>query len=76
MRQGKAYVFLHEQPIEDRARPLAILLHGEDSVPAETEEFEPACAAVMAMAERMRTDLHHGLPGRTCRSGSRWFILM
>ena len=57
--EGKAYVFLDEQPIEDRARPLAILLHGEDSVPAETEELEPACAAVMAMAERMRRGKGH-----------------
>ena len=57
--EGKAYVFFDDQPIEDRAKPLAILLHGEDSVPADTEDLEPASAAVMAMAERMRSGREH-----------------
>ena len=57
--EGKAYVFLDERPIEDRARPLAILLHGKDSVPADTEDLEPASAAVTAMAERMRGGKGH-----------------
>ena len=57
--EARAYVFLDDEPIEDRARPLAILLHGRDSVPDEGEPLEPASPAVSAMAERMRGGQGH-----------------
>ncbi len=57
--EGQAYAFFDDQPIEERARPLAILLHGADSVPDEADTLEPACAAVSAMAERMRRGQGH-----------------
>lgn len=57
--EGRTYLFLDDQPIEERARPLAILLHGEDSVPADTDDLEPASAAVTAMADRMRAGKGH-----------------
>lgn len=53
------YAFFDEQPIEDRARPLAILLHGADSVPEDGEALLPASAAVSDMAERMRMGMGH-----------------
>ena len=56
---GRAYVFLDDEPIEERARPLEILLHGADSVPDEHETLQPACAAVNAMAGRMRLGKGH-----------------
>jgi len=53
------YAFFDEEPIEDRAKPLAILLHGADSVPADDDELQPACAAVNRMADRMRMGKGH-----------------
>jgi hypothetical protein len=53
------YGFFDDQPIEERARPLAILLHGADSVPGDNEELQPACAAVERMAGRMRMGKGH-----------------
>ena len=44
--EGAVYGFFDDQPIEDRAKPLAILLHGADSVPGDHETLEPASAAV------------------------------
>jgi hypothetical protein len=57
--EGAVYAFLDERPIEDRAKPLAILLHGADSVPGEADELQPACAAVNRMADRMRAGKGH-----------------
>jgi len=57
--EGKAYAFLDDDPIEDRAKPFAVLLHGEDSVPGDADGLEPASAAVTAMAERMRGGKGH-----------------
>ena len=57
--EGAVFGFFDDQPIEDRARPLAILLHGADSVPDEHDELQPACAAVNRMAERMRMGKGH-----------------
>jgi hypothetical protein len=57
--EGLVYAFFDERPIEDRAKPLAILLHGADSVPGETDELQPACAAVNRMAGRMRVGKGH-----------------
>jgi hypothetical protein len=57
--EGAVYGFFDDQPIEDRAKPLAILLHGADSVPDERDELQPACAAVNRMAERMKQGMGH-----------------
>ena len=57
--EGRAYVFYDETPIEERAKPLAILLHGADSVPDEQETLESASPAVDAMAGRMRQGKGH-----------------
>lgn len=56
---GSVFAFFDVTPIEERARPLAILLHGAESVPDETEELTPACAAVNRMADRMRMGKGH-----------------
>jgi hypothetical protein len=56
---GVAFAFLDDEPIESRAKPLAVLLHGAESVPNEHEELAPACAAVNAMADRMRRGKGH-----------------
>ncbi len=57
--EGKAYAFFDDEPIEERAKPLAILLHGADSVPEEAETLDPPRAAVAAMGERMRMGKGH-----------------
>jgi hypothetical protein len=57
--EGRTYAFFDAAPIEARAKPLAILLHGAESVPAEDEELAPACDAVNRMAERMRLGQGH-----------------
>jgi hypothetical protein len=57
--EGAVYGFFDDQPIEERARPLAVLLHGADSVPDDHEELQPACAAVNRMADRMRMGKGH-----------------
>jgi hypothetical protein len=57
--EGTVYGFFDDQPIEDRAKPLAILLHGADSVPGDHETLEPASAAVNTMADRMRAGKGH-----------------
>lgn len=57
--EGVAYGFFDERPIEARARPLAILLHGADSVPEPDERLQPACDAVARMADRMRAGRGH-----------------
>jgi hypothetical protein len=57
--QARVYGFFDDQPIEGRAKPLAILLHGADSVPADADDLEPACAAVSRMADRMRQGKGH-----------------
>ena len=57
--EGAVYGFFDDRPIEDRAKPLAILLHGADSVPDDGEQLQPASAAVNRMAERMRMGKGH-----------------
>ena len=57
--EGAVFGFFDDQPIEDRAKPLAILLHGADSVPDDHEALEPASAAVNTMADRMRMGKGH-----------------
>ena len=57
--EGAVVGFFDDQPIEERAKPLAILLHGADSVPDDHEELQPACAAVRDMAERMQAGKGH-----------------
>jgi len=57
--EGAVVGFFDDQPIEDRAKPLAILLHGADSVPEDHDELQPACAAVNRMADRMRMGKGH-----------------
>jgi hypothetical protein len=56
---GAVYAFFDTQPIEERAKPLAILLHGADSVPDDAETLSPASAAVNHMADRMRMGKGH-----------------
>ena len=57
--EGAVVGFFDDQPIEERAKPLAILLHGADSVPDDHEELQPACATVRDMAERMQAGKGH-----------------
>ena len=57
--EGAVYGFFDHAPIEERARPIAILLHGADSVPDDHETLEPASAAVNTMADRMRAGKGH-----------------
>ncbi|MEW5982903.1 MAG: hypothetical protein AB1806_11100 [Acidobacteriota bacterium] len=57
--EGRAYAFFDDAPIEARARPLAVLLHGAESVPDESEAFEPPGDAVAAMGERMQLGKGH-----------------
>ena len=57
--EGTACAFFDEAPIEERARPLAILLHGADSVPDDDEVLEAASSAVNTMADRMRMGKGH-----------------
>ena len=57
--EGTVYVFYDEASIEARAKPLAVVLHGADSVPDDGDELEPASEAVVAMAERMSLDKGH-----------------
>jgi hypothetical protein len=51
---GCACAYFSDEPIEALARPLAILLHGAESVPHDGEVLQPASAAVARMADRMR----------------------
>jgi hypothetical protein len=57
--EGRACAFFDTASIEARAKPLAVLLHGLESVPQEHESLAPACAAVNRMAERMRLGKGH-----------------
>jgi hypothetical protein len=57
--EGRVYGFFDADPIEARAKPLAILLHGAESVPDDHEQLEPASAAVSRMADRMRMGKGH-----------------
>jgi hypothetical protein len=57
--EGAVYAFFDDAPIEERAKPLAILLHGADSVPGDREELAPASEAVNRMAERMGAGKGH-----------------
>ena len=57
--EGRTYAFFDAVPIEARAKPLAILLHGAESVPDDTEVLAPACDAVNHMAERMSLGKGH-----------------
>ena len=57
--ETRTYAFFDAAPIEARAKPLAILLHGAESVPDDSEELAPACAAVNRMAERMQLGKGH-----------------
>jgi len=57
--EGRAYAFFDTASIEARAKPLAILLHGADSVPDDQDSLAPACDAVTRMAARMRLGKGH-----------------
>jgi hypothetical protein len=57
--EGTAFGYFDDQPIESRAKPLAILLHGAESVPDDHEALEPASTAVNTMADRMRMGKGH-----------------
>lgn len=57
--EGRVLAFFDDDPIEARARPLAIQLHGAESVPDEAEALEPASPEVEAMGERMRLGKGH-----------------
>ena len=76
---GSVFGFFDDRPIEDRAKPLAILLHGADSVPDDGEELQPASAAVNTMADRMRAGKgHFHILNPVCQANpnpGRWTIL-
>ena len=57
--EAKTCAFFSDEPIEARAKPLAILLHGSESVPDDGETLAPACAAVQMMAGRMQAGKGH-----------------
>jgi hypothetical protein len=57
--EGRTFAFFDSVAIEARAKPLAILLHGAESVPDDTEVLAPACEAVNRMSERMRLGKGH-----------------
>jgi hypothetical protein len=77
--QVGACAWFSDDPIEALARPLAVLLHGAESVPEEDETLEPACAAVERMAGRMRGGHgHFHILGPTCQANphpGRWTII-
>jgi hypothetical protein len=57
--ENRSYAFFSDEPIEALAKPLAILLHGADSVPGDSESLAPACEAVQRMAARMQDGKGH-----------------
>jgi len=57
--EGKTFAFFSDAPIESLAKPLAILLHGADTVPDDSETLDPACEAVERMAARMQAGKGH-----------------
>lgn len=77
--EGAVYGFFDDEPIEDRAKPLAVLLHGADSVPGADEALQPASEAVNRMAERMRQGRgHFHILNPQCQANpnpGRWTIL-
>jgi hypothetical protein len=56
---GAAYAFFDDEPIEQRAKPLAVLLHGADSVPGDDEALQPPSPAVQRMADRFEAGRGH-----------------
>lgn len=68
-----------DEPVEVFAKPLAILLHGADSVPNDDEALAPASEAVERMAEMMRGGHgHFHIVGPACQVNShpgQWTIL-
>jgi hypothetical protein len=77
--EGHAYAFFDDLPIEERAKPLAILLHGAESVPDDTENLAPPSEAVQRMADRFRDGRgHFHILGPACLAnphGGRWTIV-
>ena len=57
--ESVAYAFVADTPIEERAKPLAVVLHGAETVPGDDDVLEPPCEAVARMAERMRQGKGH-----------------
>ena len=57
--ERRTCAFFDTATIEARAKPLAILLHGADSVPDDADVLSPASDAVNRMAERMRLGKGH-----------------
>jgi hypothetical protein len=57
--EGRTFAFFDSVTIEARAKPLAILLHGAESVPDDAEELAPACEEVNRMAVRMTLGKGH-----------------
>jgi hypothetical protein len=57
--EGRTFAFFDSRSIEARAKPLAIVLHGAESVPADDDVLAPACEAVTRMAGRMRLGRGH-----------------
>jgi hypothetical protein len=77
--EAGACAWFSDEPIEALAKPLAILLHGADSVPKDDEALEPASAAVERMAGRMRGGHgHFHILGPACQVNphrGQWTIL-
>jgi hypothetical protein len=71
--------YFSDTPIEALAKPLAVLLHGAESVPDDTEILAPASAAVERMADRMRGGFgHFHILAPSCQVNphpGRWTIL-
>jgi hypothetical protein len=74
-----ACAWFSDGPIEALARPLAVLLHGAETVPDEAESLEPASAEVERMADRMRGGRgHFHILNPACQANphpGRWTIL-
>ena len=77
--EGKTFAFFSDEPIEALAKPLAIALHGAESVPSDGETLDPVCEAVQKMAARMQAGKgHFHILNPVCQANphpGRWTIL-
>lgn len=76
---GEACAWFSDEPIEALARPLAALLHGDETVPDDGETLEPVSTELERMAERMAAGHgHFHILNPTCRANphpGRWTIV-
>lgn len=57
--EKQAYIYYDDAPIEQRAKPLAVLLHGSESVPEDTESLRAPSPYVATRLERMAAGFGH-----------------